>query len=101
MTDRPISRREFLRGTDPGSEPLTISSMIVQMRERDVPSVSARIRALPGAEIHGPATNGKLVVVVETPSDGALTERMTQISGFPGVLGVNLVFHHSHEADSA
>ena len=98
---RQISRREFLRGPDEGTEPLTISSMIVQMRQRDVPAISERIRGLPGAEIHGPAKDGKLVVVVETPSDGVLADCMARIAGFPGVLGVNLVFHHSHEADTA
>lgn len=98
---RQISRREFLRGPDEGTEPSTISSMIVQMRPGDVAAISAQIRALPGVEIHGPATNGKLVVVVETPSDGALAACMTQINGLPGVLGVNLVFHHSHAAETA
>lgn len=77
---------------------LTISSLLVQARAEDHRRLEAEIAALPGTEVHGGNGTGKLVVVIETPNDAELVRRIDRIGALPGVLSVNLVFHHSEPA---
>ena len=56
------------------------------------------ISSLPGTEVHASTGAGKIVVVIETPSDAELVRIVDRIGAFPGVLSVNLVFHHSDPA---
>ena len=77
---------------------LTISSLLVQARAEDHGRLKAEIAALPGTEVYGGSGAGKLVVVIETPDDAALVRGIDRIGALPGVLGVNLVFHHSEPA---
>ena len=74
-----------------------ISSVIVQARDSDADRIASAIGPLPGVEIHS-QSQGKLIVVIETATDGQLAERVSDISAVPGVLGVNLVFHHTEPA---
>ena len=80
------------------AESLTISSLLVQARAEDHGRLEAEIAALPGTEVHAATCTGKIVVVVETPGDAALVRRIDRIGALPGVLSVNLVFHHSEPA---
>ena len=76
----------------------TIASVIVQARAREHGTLTKRISALPGTEVSATNGAGKIVVVIETPSDAELARRIDEIGLLPGVLGVNLVFHHVEPA---
>ena len=77
---------------------LTISSLLVQARTEDHGRLEETISSLPGTEVHASTGAGKIVVVIETPSDAELVRIVDRIGAFPGVLSVNLVFHHSDPA---
>ena len=80
------------------SDGLTISSLLVQARAEDHGRLEETISALPGAEVYASTGAGKIVVVIETPSDAELVRSVDLIGALPGVLSVNLVFHHSEPA---
>ena len=75
-----------------------ISSMIVRTRAEDVTALGVRIEEFPDTEISAQDPVGKLVVVMEANNDRDLADRMKEIGELPGVLGVNLVFHHNENA---
>ncbi len=60
----------------------------------NVNSIWRAIDGLPGAEVHGGTNLGKLVVTLETVTEGDLLERIDTINHLQGVLSVALVFHH-------
>lgn len=80
------------------SDGLTISSLLVQARLEDHRQLQEKISSLPGTEVHAGTGASKLIVVIETPGDAELVRLVDRIGAFPGVLGVNLVFHHSEPA---
>jgi nitrate reductase NapD len=53
---------------------------------------------LEGVDIHGGVEQGKLVVTLETQSEGEIVERLNRIQALEGVLAANLVFHHVEPA---
>ena len=80
------------------TESLTISSLLVQARTEDHRRLEEAISSLPGTEVYASTGAGKLVVVIETPGDAELVRSVDRIGALPGVLSVNLVFHHSEPA---
>ena len=79
-----------------------ISSVVVHALPRAVASVQDAIAAIPGAEIHAAAPTGKIVVTLETASEGEIVTRLTEINLLEGVLSVAMVFHHyDSEPESA
>ena len=76
-------------------EAVVISSLIVHARPAELAVVRAAIAAMPGAEIHADDAAGRLIVVLETASDRELTEMTIAIGAIGGVVGVNLVYHHT------
>ena len=83
---------------DSDSADLIVSSVIVHARAADHARLGERISALPGTSVHGTNDAGRMVVVIETGTDAELARCMDAIGALPGVLGVNLVFHHSEPA---
>ena len=77
-----------------------ISSVIVQAHESALDAIISDIARMPGAEIDSRVL-GKLIVILESSSDGHLADTVSEISAIPGVLGVNLVFHHTEPAQEA
>ena len=73
----------------------SIASLIVQAKPERLDIVASAVGRLPGSEIYARDERGKLVIVIESASDGLLGLAMTEIAGLPGVLGVSLVFHHA------
>jgi len=78
-----------------------ISSMVVHARPEYLADVKNNIEQLPGAEIHGESDNGKLVVVVETESQGYITDIIEKINNFEHVLNTALVYHQIEQLDSS
>jgi periplasmic nitrate reductase NapD len=55
--------------------------------------VRAAVAALDGVEVHGASPQGKIVVTLETASEGDIVERLAAIRELAGVLSTVLVFH--------
>jgi nitrate reductase NapD len=73
---------------------LHIASFIVRTRAEAAADVATRIATLEGAEIHA-VEDGKIIVVVEAPSERRLADRMDELRALPEVLMVNLVYHQA------
>ncbi|MBJ6127434.1 chaperone NapD [Microvirga splendida] len=71
-----------------------ISSLVVHSRSDRVQAIIEGIRSLEGAEVHGGADTGKLIVTLETDTEGQVVERINTIQLLDGVLAATLVFHH-------
>jgi nitrate reductase NapAB chaperone NapD len=71
---------------------LHIASFIVRARPELADAVAARIACAPATEIHA-VDSGKIIVVVESPSERALADRMDEVRNDPDVLMVSLVYH--------
>jgi len=94
-----IDRRTLITGrvltaervvAPPGGE---IASILVQARPERLDDVEAAILALPGCEIYGRDSRGKLVAVVDAPDAGSLGSTLNTIALLPHVLAAALVFH--------
>jgi len=95
------SRRELLTGRviDPSPE-AHISSLVVHIRHEKLDPARAELLAMPGVEIHAEAV-GKLVLTLETATEGDIVTRLNEISLLDGVLSAALVFHHFEPATPA
>ena len=81
--------------TAPGAE---IASILVQARPERLADVEAAIAALDGCEIHARDPRGKLVVVIEAATSGAIGSTLNTIALLPDVFSAALVFHASDAA---
>ena len=75
-----------------------IASVLVQARPERLGQVEAAIAALGGCEIHARDPKGKLVVVIEAETTGAVGSTLNTIALLPDVLSAALVFHASDKA---
>jgi periplasmic nitrate reductase NapD len=103
------SRRGFIRGqwnpADPvqnagSARQIEIVSLIVSTWPQHMDGVSADILALGNAEIHGRDPKGKLIVVLEEASQGAIGAKANAISALPHVLSAVMVFQASDDAEA-
>jgi nitrate reductase NapD len=104
------SRRAFIRGqwnpADPeaGSQSLRqveIVSLIVSTWPQHLDAVATAILALGNAEIHDRDPKGKLIVVLEEASQGAVGAKTHEISALPHVLSATMVFQASDDDAAA
>ena len=75
-----------------------ISSLVVHSRPDRVESILEALRTIEGAEVHGGAEAGKLIVTLETDTENQVVERINTIQLLDGVLAATLVFHHFEPA---
>lgn len=90
------SRRRFLHGPAE-TEEFHVTSLVVHARAERLEDVSARITALPGAELHGTGEGGRLIVTLESSNDREMLEGIDAIGAIDGVVSTALVYH---EVDS-
>jgi nitrate reductase NapD len=99
MAHAKLNRRALITGrvlsttgiiSPPGCE---IASIVVQARPERLADVEAEISAMPGCEIHGRDSRGKLVVVTEAPDAGSLGTLLNTIQSLHHVYSAALVFH--------
>jgi periplasmic nitrate reductase NapD len=76
--------------TPPDAE---IASVLVQARPERLADVEAMIAALTGCEVHARDPKGKLVVVIEATTAGAVGSTLNEIALLPNVFSAALVFH--------
>ncbi|MCE8035549.1 MAG: chaperone NapD [Halomonas sp.] len=90
-----------------------ISSLVVQAQPQHVDSLKKQCSAHDGVEVPVIDPLGKLVVLLELPSQRHIVEFIDWLQERAGVLSVSMVYHHmestqelerevqGHEADSA
>jgi nitrate reductase NapD len=71
-----------------------ISSLVIHSRPDRVQSILESLGSIKGAEVHGGADTGKLIVTLETETESQVVERINAIQLLEGVLAATLVFHH-------
>ena len=78
----------------PPRDELHIASLVVQHRADAGPALEALAAELPGLEIAlGDATRS--VLLQESPGTRELMDSVDRLRELPGVLNVNLVYHHA------
>lgn len=77
---------------------INISSVILGANPADLSAVSASLGELPGVEVHVAAEDGRMIVSIETVSEGATVATFETIRQLPGVLSASLVYHQ-YETD--
>jgi nitrate reductase NapD len=97
------SRRDLLTGafadrTHTSTGIAEIVSLIVNVFPAHMDSVSEAIANMPGAEVHGQDPKGKLIVVLEASTQGAIGAMADAISGLPNVISAAMVFQATDEA---
>jgi nitrate reductase NapD len=75
-----------------------IASVLVQARPERLDEVAAAIVALGGCDIYTRDPKGKLVVVIEAETTGAVGSTLNTIALLPHVLSAALVFHATDKA---
>ena len=105
----PSSRRAFIRGQWSPASPVQSSrsprrveivSLIVSTWPQHLDAVSDAVLALGNAEIRGRDPKGKLIVVLEEDSQGAVGAKTNAISGLPHVLSAAMVFQASDDDEA-
>lgn len=90
-----LDRRRLLFGA---SRDIHICSLVVHAWPERLDAVAEAVAQLPGAELHGRDPVGKLIVTLETESEGEIIARMSAIGDIQGVLSTSLVYQH-HETE--
>ncbi len=91
MADRiDLDRRRFLTGRGATH----ISSAVVVTWPDRAAALAGRLAELPGTDVRH-VENGKIVIVMEAATSGALGGRLAEISDMPGVLAANMVFEQA------
>ncbi len=72
---------------------MNISSVIVHAKPARLSSVRSTLEQIPGVEIHAATDDGKLVITIETESDGETASTFDRINVMDGVMSAAMVFH--------
>ena len=72
---------------------MNISSIIVHAKPTELLSVRGNLEQIPGVEIHAVTDDGKLVVTIETDTDGETASTFDRINTMDGVMSAAMVFH--------
>ena len=92
-----VNRRALLSA---GCADVHISSLVVHCRPESVDSLVERIGAMSFAEVPEFSREGKLVVLLETPGEAAITDIVSDIEHLPGVVGAALVYHQIDSSET-
>ena len=76
---------------------LYIASCIAQVRPTAAHVAIPLIKAITGSPVSARNAGGKLVIVIEGPSTGALLDQMDQIRNIADVLNVEMVYQHAED----
>jgi len=97
----PVTRRGLLphdptpggsTGEASGRRHVEIVSLLVSARPQHLAGVAAAILDLGNCEIHAQDPKGKLIVVIEEESQGAIGAKVDLIAGLPHVVAAAMVF---------
>ena len=81
------------------AETLNICGVAVYLSPKAGEDVAAKIRALPGVELHAASDDNRLAAtIVDTPASMAI-DQIAAIHRLPGVVAASLIFHAVDEAE--
>lgn len=78
---------------------MNISGLIVYAQPASFAKLRASLAEIPGVEVHATASEGRMVVTVERPTDGEMTGVFDRIGALDGVAATALVYHHDEPID--
>jgi len=78
-----------------------VSGVLVRTRPECLDSVRAQLESAPGIEVHAMTPEGRLVTVVEKPSDHELADAFNDMQNTAGVLSASLVYHYSEDENAS
>ena len=70
-----------------------ISSMVVLCRPDALENAVTEIKTNPLAEVHAVDESGKIIVVLETPSEQNILDGIQALEDIEGVISATLVYH--------
>lgn len=85
---------------DPTSEEIHIAGLIVHARPAAVQQVRTSLALLPKSRVHAAASDGRMVVTLETDSAKRTLDFMDAIRALDGVINVALVYQHAEDASA-
>lgn len=74
---------------------MNISSVVVHPRPGHAEKVRALLEEMEGVEVHAVSPEGKMIVTIETSTDGEVADKFESISKTDDVLSVSMIFHQS------
>ncbi|WP_346796775.1 chaperone NapD [Halomonas sp. Bachu 37] len=77
-----------------------ISSLLVQLQPERIATISERCQDFADVEVHATDPRGKMVLVLETPSQHEIVAFIDWLQNEKGVLSVSLVYHHVESAQA-
>ena len=73
---------------------MNMCSVIVNAKPKKCSVVQARLKELPGVEVHGGDEKGKLIVTVEDAEDISAGDTMLSLNSIEGVISSTLIYHY-------
>lgn len=70
-----------------------ISSLVVLCRPEELETAVANIEAMPNTEVHATDATGKIIVVIESPSERKILDAVEDLEAISGVVSATLVYH--------
>jgi len=93
------SNDRFADKTDESCE-YHIAGVVVYARIEALPSVTQALTALPGAQVHGSSTDGRIVLTLEADRSSCVADQLHAAQSIPDVVSIALVYQHHEHADS-
>ncbi len=72
---------------------MNISGVLVQAYPHKLGLVTKRLGAMDGIEVHASSDEGKIVVTIEKPDDGGMSDTLLRLQDVPGVLSASMIYH--------
>lgn len=73
---------------------MDLCSLIVHARPEKAPQVEKSLNRIPGVEVHGGVTEGKLIVTVEDTDGTSASDTMASFHDIDGVISATLIYHY-------
>jgi nitrate reductase NapD len=77
-----------------------VSGVLVHAHPKYLENVRTQLESTPGVEIETVTSAGRLVTVVERPTNHELADVFTNMQNTAGVLSASLVYHYSDDEDA-
>ena len=74
-------------------EAMHISSLLLRARPELIDDVVREIGTFPEAEVHTTDATGRIIVTLETDSEGVIVDTMNRMHAIDGVVSAALVYH--------
>ncbi|MDH5297458.1 MAG: chaperone NapD [Desulfobulbaceae bacterium] len=78
---------------------MDIAGVLVHARPGRAEEVEARLRLIPGVEVHAKTDDNRLVVTIEDHPDAFVSDTLMSLYQLDGVLAAAMVYQHSEELD--